>query len=206
MSVHAMRKAMTTNTSQAYRKATSQNPQESNTRKQMSEVGEPYSDSGHETWETGIHEPCVFQASVHHLHRTRRGRWLRVEVSGTHLRNPALNHASRIGFHNPLHLTTWPSGTWITMGKTWTMQVSRLKVSVRPSSRKIGSTRETITMMRTWVVSKAYRHKTFLSWINTIWVMVRSMSELRQTTWRSARRTNLLVPFIKLCIALHLVR
>jgi hypothetical protein len=41
MSDHAMRKAMTTNTSQAHRKATSQNPQESNTRKQVGEVGEP---------------------------------------------------------------------------------------------------------------------------------------------------------------------
>jgi hypothetical protein len=49
MSVHAMRKAMTTNTSQARRKATSQIPQESNTRKQVGEVGEPYSDSDHET-------------------------------------------------------------------------------------------------------------------------------------------------------------
>jgi hypothetical protein len=36
-----MRKAMTINTSQAYRKATSQNPQESNTRRQVGEVGEP---------------------------------------------------------------------------------------------------------------------------------------------------------------------
>jgi hypothetical protein len=49
MSDHAMRKAMTTNTSQAYRKATSQNPQESNTRKQVGEVGEPNNDFGHET-------------------------------------------------------------------------------------------------------------------------------------------------------------
>jgi hypothetical protein len=44
-----MRKAMTTNTSQEHRKATSQIPQESNTRKQMGEVGEPYCDSGHVT-------------------------------------------------------------------------------------------------------------------------------------------------------------
>jgi hypothetical protein len=36
-----MRKAMTINTSQAHRKATSQNPQESNTRRQVGEVGEP---------------------------------------------------------------------------------------------------------------------------------------------------------------------
>jgi hypothetical protein len=42
-------KAMTTNTSQSHIKATSQNPQESNTRKHVGEVGEPYSDSGHET-------------------------------------------------------------------------------------------------------------------------------------------------------------
>jgi hypothetical protein len=43
-----MRKAITTNASQAHRKTTSQNPQESNTRQQVGEVGEPYSDSGHE--------------------------------------------------------------------------------------------------------------------------------------------------------------
>jgi hypothetical protein len=43
-----MRKAMTTNTSQAHRKATGQIPQESNTRKQVGEVREPYSDPGHE--------------------------------------------------------------------------------------------------------------------------------------------------------------
>jgi hypothetical protein len=45
MSVHAMRKIMTTNTNQAHKKAISQNPQESNIRKQVGEVGEPYSDS-----------------------------------------------------------------------------------------------------------------------------------------------------------------
>jgi hypothetical protein len=44
-----MRKAMTTNTSQAHRKATSQISHESNTRKQVCEVGKLYSDSGHET-------------------------------------------------------------------------------------------------------------------------------------------------------------
>jgi hypothetical protein len=43
-----MRKAMTTNTSQAHRKATSQISQESDTRKQVGEIGEPYSDPGHE--------------------------------------------------------------------------------------------------------------------------------------------------------------
>jgi hypothetical protein len=44
-----MRKAMTTNTSQAHRKATSQIPQESNTQKQVGEIGELYSDSDHKT-------------------------------------------------------------------------------------------------------------------------------------------------------------
>jgi hypothetical protein len=43
-----MRKAMTTHTSQAHRTATSQIAQESNTRKQVGEIGEPYSDPGHE--------------------------------------------------------------------------------------------------------------------------------------------------------------
>jgi hypothetical protein len=49
MSEHAMRKALTINTRQAHRRATSQIPQESNTRKQVGKVGEPYSDSSHET-------------------------------------------------------------------------------------------------------------------------------------------------------------
>jgi hypothetical protein len=44
-----MRKVMTTNISQAHRKATSQITQELGTQKQVSEVGEAYSDSGHET-------------------------------------------------------------------------------------------------------------------------------------------------------------
>jgi hypothetical protein len=65
MSEHVIRKAMTINTRQshrratsqipqestrqAHRKSTSQIPQESNPRKQVSEVGEPYSEFGHET-------------------------------------------------------------------------------------------------------------------------------------------------------------
>jgi hypothetical protein len=48
MSDHAMRKAMTINTRQAHRKDTSKITQESNTRKQVGEVGEPYSNSNHE--------------------------------------------------------------------------------------------------------------------------------------------------------------
>jgi hypothetical protein len=106
-----MRKAMTTNASQAHRKATSQISQESNTQKQAGEVREPYSDSGHETWVTGIHDPRVLQASVHHLYRMRRGQWLRAGVSEINLRNPTLNHATIRGFHNPLQLTIWLSGT-----------------------------------------------------------------------------------------------
>jgi hypothetical protein len=43
-----MRKAMTANTSQEHIKATCQIPQESDTGKQVGEVEEPYSDSGHE--------------------------------------------------------------------------------------------------------------------------------------------------------------
>jgi hypothetical protein len=48
MSVHAIRKTIITNTSQAHIKATCQIPQESDTRKQVDDVGEPYSDSDHE--------------------------------------------------------------------------------------------------------------------------------------------------------------
>jgi hypothetical protein len=69
-----MRKAMTTNTSQAHRKAASQIRQESNTRKQVGEVGEPYRDSDHEMLATGIHEPRVLQASVQYLHMMKKGR------------------------------------------------------------------------------------------------------------------------------------
>jgi hypothetical protein len=187
MSDHAMTKAMTINIGQAHRKATSQIPQQSNTWKQVGEVGEPYSDSGHEIWATGIYEPCVLQAFVHHLYRTRRGWWLRAGVSEINLRNPALNHATRRGFHSPLHLTTWPSGMWTTTGKAWTVQVSQLKLGKGPSSGKIRPTRETITTMRTWAVTKASRLKAVLSWTKTMWAMVRSMSELRQSTWKSVR-------------------
>jgi hypothetical protein len=125
MSVHAMRKAMTTNTTQAHRKATSQISQESNTRKKVSEVGEPYSNSRHEIWATGTHEPRVLQASVHHLHRMRRGRWLSAGVGEINLRNPALNHMTRRSLHNPSHLTISSSGTWTTTGKSWVVQMSR---------------------------------------------------------------------------------
>jgi hypothetical protein len=44
--------------------------------------------------------------------------------------------------------------------------------------------------MRKWAVTKASRLKAFLSWTKTIWEMVRSMSELRQNTWKSARRST----------------
>jgi hypothetical protein len=198
MSVHAMRKVMTTHISQAHRKATSQNPQESNTQKQVGEVGEPYSDSGHEIWATGIHESHVLQASIHHLHRTRRGRWLHAGVSEINLRNSALNHTIRRSLHNPFQLNIWLSGTWTMTGKMWAVQMSRLKVSVSPSSRETMPTREMITTLRTWAVPKASRHKAILSWTKTIWAMVRSMSELRwstrrsarQSTWKSARRST----------------
>jgi hypothetical protein len=95
MSVHALRKAMTTSISQAHKKATSQIPQESNTWKQVGEVGEPYNDSGHETWANGMYEPHVLQSSVQHLHGMRRGRRLSAGVSEINLRNPAFNHTTR---------------------------------------------------------------------------------------------------------------
>jgi hypothetical protein len=41
-------------------------------------------------------------------------------------------------------------------------------------------------MIRRWAVTKASRLKAVLSWTKTIWVMVRSMSELRQSMRRSA--------------------
>jgi hypothetical protein len=154
---------------------------------QGSEAGEPFLIFGHVSWATRIHEPRILQASIHHLHRTRKGRWLSAGVSEINLRNLAHNHATRRSLHSPLHLTTWPSGTWTTTGKTWTIQLSRLKVGVGPSSWKIRPTRETITTLRTWAVTKASRLMVVLSWTKTIWVMVRSIRELRKSTWRSAR-------------------
>jgi hypothetical protein len=71
------------------------------------------------------------------------------------------------------------------MEKMWAVQVSRLKVSVRPFSRKSRPTRETITTMRTWAITKASRLKVVLLWTKTIQVMVMFMSELRQSTKRS---------------------
>jgi hypothetical protein len=50
--------------------------------------------------------------------------------------------------------------------------------------------RETITTTRTWAVTKASRLKVVLSWIKTIWMMVRSMSELRQSTRRGVRQST----------------
>jgi hypothetical protein len=44
--------------------------------------------------------------------------------------------------------------------------------------------------MRTWAVTEASRLKAVLSWTKTIWAMVGSMSELRQSTRRSARQST----------------
>jgi hypothetical protein len=44
--------------------------------------------------------------------------------------------------------------------------------------------------MRTLAVTKASRLKAVLSWSKTIWVVVRSMSELRQSTRESARQNT----------------
>jgi hypothetical protein len=41
---------------------------------QGSEDREPFLIFGHVSWATGIYEPFVLQASVYHLHTTRRGR------------------------------------------------------------------------------------------------------------------------------------
>jgi hypothetical protein len=49
------------------------------------------------------------------------------------------------------------------MGKTWTIQVSQLKVGVGPFSRKTRPTWETISTTRMWAVTKASRLKVVLS-------------------------------------------
>jgi hypothetical protein len=155
--------------------------------KHGSEIGEPFSNSGHVLRATRVHQSHVLQTSIQHLHRTRKGQWLSAGVSEINLRNPILNHTIRRGFHNPLHLNIWPSGTWTMTGKMWTIQVSRLKVSVSSSYRKTKVTWGTITTIRTWVVTKISRHKAILSRTKTIWAMVRYMRELRQNKRRSVR-------------------
>jgi hypothetical protein len=58
------------------------------------ETGEPFLVFDHVSWATRIHEPLVLQASVHHLHKMRRGQWLSAGVSEIKLRNPTLNHVT----------------------------------------------------------------------------------------------------------------
>jgi hypothetical protein len=62
-----------------------------------------------------------------------------------------------------LHLSLSTTWTRTMMGKMWIVQVSELKVSGKLSSRETMPTRETITTMRTWVVTKASRHEAVLS-------------------------------------------
>jgi hypothetical protein len=62
-------------------------------------------------------------------------------------------------------------------------------MNVRPSSRKTIPTWKTITTMRMWAITKVSRHKVVLSWTKTIWAMVRSMREMRQSMRRSARQS-----------------
>jgi hypothetical protein len=72
MSVHSMRKAMSLNESTT-KKSHKPNFHKNQTHeKHESEVGEPFSDSGHVSRATEVHQPHVLQASVHHLHRTRK--------------------------------------------------------------------------------------------------------------------------------------
>jgi hypothetical protein len=78
---------------------------------QGSEAGEPFLVFGHVSWATRIHGPRVLQASIHYLHRMRKGRWLSAGVSEINLWNPALNHTTWESLHNPFHFTIWPSGT-----------------------------------------------------------------------------------------------
>jgi hypothetical protein len=78
--------------SQALRKVTKQIPTRITHEKHGSEVGEQFSDSGHVSRVTRVHQSHVLQSFDQHLHRTRRDRWLSVGVSEINLRNPALNH------------------------------------------------------------------------------------------------------------------
>jgi hypothetical protein len=48
--------------------------------------------------------------------------------------------------------------------------------------------RETITMMRSWAITKASTLKMILLWTKTIWAIVRSIRELRKSMWRGAKQ------------------
>jgi hypothetical protein len=84
---------------------------------QGSETGELFLISGHVSWTTEIHELRVLQASIHHLHRMRKGRWLSTGVSEINFRNATLNHTTWEDLHSLLHLTMWTSGMLTTIGK-----------------------------------------------------------------------------------------
>jgi hypothetical protein len=62
--------------------------------KHGSEVAKPFSDPGHMSRATEVHQPHVLQSFIQHLHRTRRGQWLSAGDSEINLRNLALNHAT----------------------------------------------------------------------------------------------------------------
>jgi hypothetical protein len=187
-SVHAMRKKLWPLNESSTEKSHKSNSHKNQAHeKHWSKVGEPFSDSSHVSRATGVHQPHVLQSSVQHLHRTRRGRWFSAGVSEINLRNLPLNHVTWGSLHCPLHLSLWTSGMRTTTGKTWTIQVFGFKAGVRLSSRKTMPTREMITTMRTWAVTKVSRHKAVLSWTKTIRVMVRSMRETRRSTRRCVR-------------------
>jgi hypothetical protein len=150
--------------------------------------GKSHKNQTHESC-AGVHQPHVLQTSDQHLHMMRKGWWLSAGVSEINLRNPALNHMAQESLHSSFHFTIWSSEMWPTMGKTWTVQISQLKVDVKSSRRKTSPTWETITTMRTWAVTKASRLKAVLLRTKTIWVMVRSMRETRQSMRGSARQS-----------------
>jgi hypothetical protein len=52
-----------------------------------------------------LHVPLVIQASIDHLHRMRKGRWLSTGVSEIDLRNPTLSHTTRGSLNIILHFT-----------------------------------------------------------------------------------------------------
>jgi hypothetical protein len=56
-----------------------------------------------------------------------------------------------------------------------------------------------ITTMRMWAITKASRYKIVLSWAKTIWVMIRSMKEVRHNTRRSTSQSTRIRMRRKIC-------
>jgi hypothetical protein len=152
------------------------------------EAGKSFLITGHVSWAIEGHQPLILQASVHHLHRMREGRWLNAGVSEKNLRNTTLNHTTRGSLHSLFHHTIWASETWTMTGKAWIIEATQLKVRIDTSRGKTMPRQGTNTTMRMLVNTKASMYKATLSWTKTIWAMVSSMRQMRWSTRGNMRQ------------------